>query len=81
MVLAGAMDGKVRAYDIANGEVLWMLDTTATFATVANGETHGGSMGGSAGPVAFDGRVYISSGYDLYNHMAGNLLLALTPLP
>ena len=40
--------------------------------------TRGGSMGGAAGPIAGGGMLLLSSGYGLYNHMPGNLLLALT---
>ncbi len=77
VVVAGAMDGVVRAYDGATGDVVWRLDTTATF-TANNGEqTSGGSFGGAAGPIAYDGKLVLSSGYGIYNHMAGNLLLVL----
>ena len=77
-VIAGAMDGRVRAYDIKTGDVLWSLDTTEAFKTTFGSMTRGGSMGGAAGPVAGGGMLLLSSGYGLYNHMPGNLLLALT---
>lgn len=77
-VIAGAMDGKVRAYDIKTGDVLWSLDTTEAFETTLGTVTRGGSMGGAAGPIARGGMLLLSSGYGLYNHMPGNLLLALT---
>lgn len=77
MVVAGSMDGTVRAYDIVTGEILWSLDTTRSFDTILGTPTQGGSLSGGAGPVAFDGKLVISSGYGLYNHMAGNLLLVL----
>ena len=35
------------------------------------------SFGGAAGPIAFDGKLVLSSGYGIYNHMPGNLLLVL----
>lgn len=76
LVFAGAMDGKARAYDLESGKILWELDTTESFRT-AGLPARGGSMGGGAGPVAFDGILLLSSGYGLYNHMPGNLLLAL----
>jgi len=34
-------------------------------------------MSGGAGPIADNGLLLLSSGYSLYNHMPGNLLLAL----
>ncbi|MEQ8689741.1 MAG: PQQ-binding-like beta-propeller repeat protein [Pseudomonadales bacterium] len=77
LVFAGAMDGVMRAYDPNTGEVVWMLDTTASFDTVLGTPTRGGSFGGAAGPVAWQGQLLLSSGYGIYNHMAGNLLLML----
>lgn len=79
MVIGGAMDGIARAYDISDGKVLWQLDTTAQKWPSVNGEeAMGGSMGGGAGPVAHNGTLILSSGYGIYNHMPGNLLLALS---
>ena len=77
VVVAGAMDGWVRAYDKVNGDVVWSLDTTKAYTTNTAEEARGGSLGGAAGPVAGAGTVLISSGYGIYNHMPGNLLLAL----
>ena len=77
LVLAGGMDGWLRAYRIADGEIVWSLDTTQSFDTVNGATTHGGSMGGAAGPIAHEGQVLVSSGYGIYNHMMGNLLLLL----
>ena len=77
VVFAGAMDGMLRGYRVSDGAVVWSLDTTGEFATVAGTVTNGGSFGGASGPVAFGGRLLVSSGYGLYNHMPGNLLLAL----
>jgi polyvinyl alcohol dehydrogenase (cytochrome) len=36
----------------------------------------GGSFGGGGGAIA-DGMIYINSGYGMYNHMPGNVLLAI----
>ncbi len=79
VVLAGAMDGIVRAYATATGEIVWELDTTQAFPTTTGTATRGGSFGGAAGPIAYDGKLVLSSGYGIYNHMPGNLLLVLTP--
>ena len=77
LVYAGGMDGVLRVYKAHDGEQLFELDATRKFAAVNGEQASGGSFGGAAGPVVSDGRVYISSGYGIYNHMAGNLLLAL----
>ena len=79
VVVAGAMDGIARAYDIETGAIVWSLDTTQSFATILGESTKGGSFSGAAGPIAFNGMLYLSSGYGIYNHMAGNLFLALAP--
>jgi len=79
VVFAGAMDGIARAYDVASGEILWQIDSTQEFDTVLGQTTRGGSFSGGAGPVAFNGKLALSSGYGIYNHMAGNLLLVLSP--
>ena len=76
-VFAGHMDGRIRAYDSANGKVLWQYDTTPPLKTLGGGEAHGGSIGGG-GPVIYDGMVYANSGYGLYFHMPGNLLVAFS---
>ncbi|MEM7100148.1 MAG: PQQ-binding-like beta-propeller repeat protein [Pseudomonadota bacterium] len=77
LVIAGAMDGTVRAYRLEDGKVLWDLDTKNTFTTNSGNQTSGGSFGGAAGPIAQDGMLLLSSGYGIYNHMPGNLLLML----
>ena len=80
LVYAGAMDGILRVHDAQTGTVLWEIDTTTNFTTTTGGETFGGSFGGAAGPIVQDGNLVLSSGYGLYNHMAGNLLLVLSPV-
>ena len=78
VVYAGAMDGVLRAHDMDTGSVLWEIDTTQEFTTTTGETTHGGSLGGAAGPIVHQGDLAISSGYGIYNHMAGNLLLVLS---
>ena len=77
LVFAGAMDGVLRVHDAETGSVLWELDATKEFTTTTGETTHGGSFGGAAGPIIRNGELAISSGYGIYNHMAGNLLLVL----
>ncbi len=78
-VFAGGMDGLLRAYDPASGEVMWRFDTAAEFTALGDQVGQGGSIGGSAGPVIRDGMVYQTSGYGIYFHMPGNVLLAFAP--
>ena len=78
LVIAGSMDGVARAYSIDTGTIIWELDTSEQkFTSTLGTLTKGGSMSGGAGPVANNGLLLLSSGYSLYNHMPGNLLLAL----
>jgi polyvinyl alcohol dehydrogenase (cytochrome) len=74
-VLAGHMDGRLRAYEAATGKVLWEVDTTREWKTVSGEVARGGSFGGGAGPMVANGRLYAVSGYGLYFHMPGNVML------
>ena len=78
LVYAGAMDGVLRVHDAETGEVLWEIDSTQEFTAITGETTHGGSFGGAAGPIIHQGELALSSGYGIYNHMAGNLLLVLS---
>ena len=73
-VIAGHMDGWIRAYDRKNGKRLWEFDTARPFDTVNGMEGRGGSMSGPGAAVG-DGYLIINSGYGLYSHEAGNVLL------
>jgi polyvinyl alcohol dehydrogenase (cytochrome) len=75
VVFAGHMDGRFRAYDGATGAVLKEFDTTQEYHTVSGATAHGGSFGG-AGAAVRDGYVVVNSGYGIYFHMPGNVLLA-----
>jgi polyvinyl alcohol dehydrogenase (cytochrome) len=80
-VLAGAMDGILRAYDAATGAVLWSIDTAKDFPALGGATAHGGSMGGAAGPIFKDGMMFVNSGYGIYFHMPGNALMAFELAP
>ena len=69
------MDGHLRAYDKASGKALWDLDTAIEYATTNGGKARGGSLGGSAGAVFKDDMMFVNSGYGIYFHMPGNVLL------
>ena len=71
----------MRAHDADSGEVLYQIDTTRSYDTITGESTSGGSFGGASGATANNGLLVLSSGYGIYNHMPGNLLLVLgTPI-
>ena len=74
VVFAGHLDGQFRAYDSATGKVIWSYDTARPVRTVSGAEGKGGGMSGPGAAVA-GGYVVVNSGYGLYYHMPGNLLL------
>ena len=77
VAFSGSVDGHLRAYDAANGKVVWDVDTAIDYKT-ANGVTaHGGSLDG-AGPVIGGGMLYVNSGYSSAGGMPGNVLLAFS---
>jgi polyvinyl alcohol dehydrogenase (cytochrome) len=78
LVLAGHLDGRFRAYQGRNGKLLWSIDTTKDVKTISGVMAHGGSMSGP-GPVVYNGHVIVNSGYGLYYHSPGNLLMVFTP--
>ncbi|MFT5133160.1 MAG: polyvinyl alcohol dehydrogenase (cytochrome) [Gammaproteobacteria bacterium] len=75
IVFAGHLDSRLRAYDSKNGEVLWEYDTFQDVTTVSGEVAHGGSMSGGTGPIIANGKVYANSGYGVYFHTPGNVLL------
>lgn len=77
-VFSGSMDGHLRAYDDADGKVIWDYDTAREYQTLSGESGFGGSLGGAAGPVFKDGMMYVNSGYGIYFHMPGDVLLAFS---
>jgi polyvinyl alcohol dehydrogenase (cytochrome) len=77
-VIAGHLDGRLRAYAAETGDTIWELDTLREFASVSGEPARGGSLSGDGGVVAH-GMLYINSGYGIYGHMPGNVLLAIGP--
>ena len=75
-IFGGAMDGVLRAYDPEDGSVIWQFDTAREFDALGGAKGLGGTIGGSSGPVIRDGMLYQTSGYGMYFHMPGNVLLA-----
>lgn len=78
-VIAGHMDGRLRAYASDTGRLIWEFDSTQTVKTTDGATATGGSFGGSAGPIVQDGMLFAASGYGIYFHMPGNVLLAFGP--
>jgi polyvinyl alcohol dehydrogenase (cytochrome) len=74
-VLAGSLDGHMRAYSTEDGSLLWDIDTAREFETVNGIPGRGGAIDGP-GPVVARGTILIGSGYDMFSEMPGNLLLA-----
>ncbi len=74
-VLSGSLDGHMRAYSTEDGSVLWDVDTAREFVTVNGVPGNGGSIDGP-GPVVARGTLLITTGYDMFSEMPGNLLLA-----
>jgi polyvinyl alcohol dehydrogenase (cytochrome) len=75
LVFSAGLDGKIRAYDIASGEVLWQAETAGPFDTVNGVSGHGGAIDVS-GQVLADGWLYVQSGYSMFGQLPGNVLLA-----
>jgi polyvinyl alcohol dehydrogenase (cytochrome) len=76
-VFSGSVDGHLRAYSAATGEVLWDVDTAREFPAVNGKAAHGGSMD-AAGPAVANGLVVVNSGYGQWGGMPGNVLLAFS---
>jgi polyvinyl alcohol dehydrogenase (cytochrome) len=77
VVFSGSVDGHLRAYSTATGEVLWDTDTAREFDTVNGKAGHGGSLD-VAGPAVVNGMVFVNSGYGQWGGMPGNVLLAFS---
>jgi polyvinyl alcohol dehydrogenase (cytochrome) len=76
-VFSGSLDGHLRAYATATGEILWDVDTVGEYQTVNRQAAHGGSVDGP-GPVVVGGMLYVNSGYGQFGGMPGNVLLAFS---
>ena len=75
LVFAGSNDGYLRVFHAATGELLWELDTARDFPAVGGVSAKGGAFGGAAAPVAYQGKLILSSGYGFAGKMPGNALL------
>ncbi len=75
LVLAGAVDGHLRVFDSADGQLMWDQDTAIPVTTVNGTQAHGGSLGGGSAPLAYQGMLIANSGYAFLGGMPGNVLL------
>lgn len=76
-VFSGSVDGHMRAYSTATGQVIWDEDTAREYETVNGQKARGGSLD-HTGPVLAGGMLYITSGYNQWGGMPGNVLLAFS---
>ena len=74
LVFAGGLDGILRAFDAENGDILWSYNTHRDFTTVNGVEGNGGAIEAD-GPVIANGQLFITSGYDKWAEIPGNVLL------
>ena len=77
VVFATSLDGHLRAYDSANGKIIWDFDTLQDFQTVNGIKARGGSMNGT-GPAVAGGMLFSNSGYSRNPVMPGNVFLAFS---
>ncbi len=77
VIFSGGLDGHLRAYDAADGRIVWDVDTKGSYETVNGMTARGGSIDGP-GPVVVDGMLYVNSGYAVFGGAPGNVLLAFS---
>ncbi|MBC7982517.1 MAG: PQQ-binding-like beta-propeller repeat protein, partial [Candidatus Obscuribacterales bacterium] len=77
-VVAGGLDGFLRAFDVKTGAVLFKFDTAREFETLNGVKANGGSID-SASIVAANGYLFANSGYGMFGQVPGNVLLAFKP--
>lgn len=76
-IFSGSIDGHLRAYASATGEVIWDVDTVRDYDTVNGPKARGGSLDGG-GPTVAGGMLYVNSGYGTFGGTPGNVLLAFS---
>jgi polyvinyl alcohol dehydrogenase (cytochrome) len=77
VVFSGSLDGHLRAYDSASGNVLWDVNTVNEYDTVNRVPARGGSVNGP-GATIVGGMVFVNSGYGSLGFMPGNVVLAFS---
>jgi polyvinyl alcohol dehydrogenase (cytochrome) len=75
-VLAGSVDGFLRAFDAASGQLLYQYDTAHSYDTLNGVPGKGGAID-NASIIAANGYVFVNSGYGLMaGQTPGNVFLA-----
>ncbi|MDB5453500.1 MAG: pvadh [Caulobacteraceae bacterium] len=81
VVFSGAVDGHLRAYDAANGKIIWDFDTPAAAYDTVNGvkQIRGGALD-ATGPTIVNGMLFQHSGYPgvMMGPGGQNLLMAFS---
>ncbi len=77
VAFSGSLDGHLRAYDTASGDIVWDFDTVRSYDTVNDVPANGGALNGPGVTVA-GGMLFVSSGYSTLGYMPGNVLLAFS---
>jgi polyvinyl alcohol dehydrogenase (cytochrome) len=78
VVFSGTTTGLMRAYDTADGRVIWTYDANQPYTTVNGVAAKGGSFNGP-GPVIAGGTVFMNAGYAYLGiGTGGNVLLAFS---
>ena len=75
LVFSGALNGELRAFGVADGELLWQTTTATAFDTINGVPGHGGAIDVD-GPLLVDDWLYVQSGYAMFGQLPGNVLLA-----
>ena len=75
VVFSGTVDGVMRAYSTAGGEIIWEQNTRLEYSAVNGVQTRGGTINGP-GPTVAGGMLFVTSGYrHLVGGIPGNALL------
>jgi polyvinyl alcohol dehydrogenase (cytochrome) len=77
VAFSGSVDGHMRAYATADGQVIWDYDTEHSYETVNGVPGRGGSLDGP-GPAIGGGMIFFNSGYHVAGGQPGNVLLAFS---
>ncbi len=75
-VIAGHLDGRLRAYRREDGRLLWEKNLLGGHVTVSGETATGGAFSGG-GVLIAHGRMYVNAGYGYNGHIPGNALVVL----
>lgn len=78
MVIAATLDGRVQAYDVSSGRLLWETDTARSFAAIDGRTAMGGAID-AGGAIVAGRQLIVNSGYGLFSEAPGNALLVYGP--